>query len=417
MSDKIRPAGERTTVPPFRESVPAPSGIRAQVDTQGLERLLALALDMPVEGGSASAARFAADWLQQMLPSLAIGVRVDEPELGEPIVETRLSPGMPPPRPGDANRLFADLAAERVLPFGESLPGSALHLGSDHPESVDVRAPDVQFALRAIPVLETGLRRAQAFGRMAHQSAEVRRLQAQVIQTEKLASMGQIVAGVVHELNNPLTSIIAYSEYLTKSLERGDEPEDQLERVQRIGEAAERILRFSRDLVAYARPASDIPGAVWVDEVIDRALAFCEHEFTRVSVSVQRQLVPGLPPVRGIRGQLTQVFVNLFTNAAHAMSDAGGTLLLTSSTADDPSWVRIVVSDEGAGIASEHIDQIFEPFFTTKQEGRGTGLGLSIVRDIVQAHGGTLSVDSRPGAGTSFELVLPAAAKPSSRPP
>jgi C4-dicarboxylate-specific signal transduction histidine kinase len=241
-------------------------------------------------------------------------------------------------------------------------------------------------------------------------------LQRQMIQTEKLASLGQIVAGVVHELNNPLTSIIAYSDYLRKRAvvraERGDEVSDDIERLGRIGEAAERILRFSRDLVAYARPSTDVPGPVSLPDVIDKAIVFCEHEFSKSSVVVQKRLEPNLPLVRGIAGQLTQVFVNLFTNAAHAMLGSGGALDIHAERADEETVIA-QVADQGVGITTEDIEQIFEPFFTTKVEGVGTGLGLAIVRDIVTQHGGNLTAQRRVEGGTVFTLHLPVVALPS----
>jgi two-component system, NtrC family, sensor kinase len=177
--------------------------------------------------------------------------------------------------------------------------------------------------------------------------------------------------------------------------------------VRRIGEAAERILKFTRDLVAYARPTGDSRGPVQVQEVIERALVFCEHEFADGRVEVEREFSEPLPIIVGIPGQLTQVFVNLFTNAAHAMGERGGVLRIGVRTADSGQSLRIDVSDSGNGIAAEAMPQIFEPFFTTKTDGRGTGLGLSIVRGILDAHGGTIQVSSAAGQGTSFTLTLP----------
>ncbi len=176
--------------------------------------------------------------------------------------------------------------------------------------------------------------------------------------------------------------------------------------------------KFSRDLVAYARPADDVPGPVVLHEVIDKALVFCEHEFAQSEVRVQRELAESLPLVRGIGGQLTQVFVNLFTNAAHAMSTCGGCLSVRTSVGDGPEWVLVEVKDDGAGIEAQNMAQIWEPFFTTKTEGRGTGLGLAIVREIVTAHGGSLTVTSLPERGSVFSLTLPVAPRPpTSRPP
>src|SRR5262249_37510673 len=161
------------------------------------------------------------------------------------------------------------------------------------------------------------LRHARAYERSRANNAEVGVLQAQVIQSEKLASLGQIAAGVVHELNNPLTSIVAYSDYLRKKGERNGADVADLERLTRINEAAERILRFSRDLIAYSRPSTEVPAPVAIHDVIDRALVFCEHVLERTGVMVERTF-GDVKLVRGVAGQLTQVFVNLFTNACQA---------------------------------------------------------------------------------------------------
>jgi len=230
--------------------------------------------------------------------------------------------------------------------------------------------------------------------------------------------LGQIVAGFVHELNNPLTSIIAYTDYLKRrSLSRAEgDPNaaDEFERLRRIGEAADRILKFSRDLVAYARPSRNVPAPVDLQEVVQKALVFCEHELQLSGVKVTSLDLDALPAVRGNRGQLTQVFVNLFTNAAHAMRANGGELRITASTSAASDSVVVDVADQGVGIPKQDLAQIFEPFFTTKSDGQGSGLGLSIVNDIVRSHGGTLKAESEPGHGTVFRVELPLAARPSS---
>jgi two-component system, NtrC family, sensor kinase len=159
--------------------------------------------------------------------------------------------------------------------------------------------------------------------------------------------------------------------------------------------------------VAYARPTGDSRGPVLIEEVIERALVFCEHEFADGRVEVHRDFSAPLPTIAGIPGQLTQVFVNLFTNAAHAMGEAGGLLRIVVRSVDSGESLRIDISDTGSGIPAEAMPQIFEPFFTTKSDGRGTGLGLSIVRGILDAHGGTIQVSSAPGQGTAFTLTLP----------
>ena len=400
-----------------RELGPAPSGLQPALDARRLDELFALAIDLPVEHGVASVARHALDRLSRLLPSCALGLCIVDAEVGEQIVELRVPEGLEHEGAHDPSRLFPALAAELVLPLGEALAGSTFHVGSEHGEELRSAATQ-QLVSRAVQMVESAVRRARALQRALDSGNQLRRLQAQVIQAEKLASLGQIVAGVVHELNNPLTSIIAYSDYLRKRMaEQGAEPDD-VDRAQRIGEAAQRILKFSRDLVAYARPAGDIPGPVAIHEVIEKAVVFCEHELEQHAVILERGLHQGIPLVRGISGQLTQVFVNLFTNAAHAMADRGGRLRILTAPGDTEEWVRVEVLDDGMGIEPAHIARVFEPFFSTKTDGRGTGLGLSIVHDIVLAHGGSVSVSSVLGEGTTFVLLLPVAARPpSSRPP
>jgi two-component system, NtrC family, sensor kinase len=366
--------------------------------------LLALALDLPVEAGPSEVVERFLDGAAALLPHLALGACVITDPGERPHISVRLPPGASDAMQRDPTRLFPVLREERVLPLDDA---STFHVAAN-----GMLAPlDLQIAERAALVLERSLRRAQGFRRVHGSARNLERLQAHMIQAEKLASLGQIVAGVVHELNNPLTSIIAYAEYLMrKAQQRLPQPEavDDLERLRRIQEAAGRILRFSRDLVAYARPSNEIPGPVSLSEVVDKALVFCEHEFS--GITVERQLPTHLPAIRGVTGSLTQVFVNLFTNAAHAMGTAGGRLCLRATVDPSVRAVLFEVEDSGGGIEPENLPLVFEPFFTTKSEGRGTGLGLSIVRGILDALGGTISVDSVPGEGTVFCLTLPIAA-------
>ena len=237
---------------------------------------------------------------------------------------------------------------------------------------------------------------------------EVRELEDQVIQSEKLATLGQLAAGVVHELNNPLTSITVYAEHLLRKNERaGGDPTDT-ERLGRILEAAERILNFTRDLVSYARPSAEQPREIAVQSVLDQSVMFCEHVIVEKGVTVEKRYAPGVPPVYAVRAQLHQVFINLITNACQAMAEVQGArhLVLETIAADAGGPVVIRVHDNGSGIAKENIARVFEPFYTTKGEGRGTGLGLSIVRNIVQQHRGEIIAESAPGKGTTFTIKL-----------
>jgi PAS domain S-box-containing protein len=235
---------------------------------------------------------------------------------------------------------------------------------------------------------------------------EVRELEEQVIQAEKLATLGQLAAGVVHELNNPLTSISVYGEHLLrKGAQSGSDPAD-LEKLRRIVESADRILKFTRDLVTYARPSTEDSSLVAIREVLEQSLSFCEHVVSDASARVVRRYEDADAVVHAVKGQLHQVFINLITNACHALPDSNGEIVLATFTSSD-GLVHVRVEDNGHGIPAHQRDRIFEPFFSTKGEGKGTGLGLSIVRNIVQQHGGSIAVHERDGGGTAFEIRLP----------
>jgi two-component system, NtrC family, sensor kinase len=405
-----------------RAEGPAQSGRRRSSETPLAQSwrdvLLRLSLSLPIDVELEQLTRELADGLSAILPNAAIGACVVSTDGSGPVVVTRLPVGMVLSVGRDPTRLFPGFHDERIFELEDGAVGSTLHLASP----LQALSPlQVQIGTQAALVLAAAVRRARLYIRSEESARSIRKLQAQVIQNEKLASLGHIVAGVVHELNNPLTSIIAYSDYLKRKANARapyDDFEDDLERLRRIGEAAARILNFSRDLVAYARPSADVPGTVQVQSVVEKALIFCEHEFKGSKIRILREFDSRLPPVRGMAGQLTQVFVNLFTNAAHAMAGEGGELRIAMHKNVAQHTLTIEIADSGIGIDAQDMPQIFEPFFTTKSEGRGTGLGLSIVRGIVDAHGGTIHASSSLGEGTVFSLTLPLAAMvPSLLPP
>jgi len=233
---------------------------------------------------------------------------------------------------------------------------------------------------------------------------EVRNLQKQVIHTEKLATLGQIAAGVAHELNNPLTSITVYANYLLKKLEAQVDAGDHA-KLARILEAAERIQSFTKDLVTYARPSGEEPVLIQIDDLLERSISFCEHLINESSASVSIDIEEEMSPIYGIRGQLEQVFVNLITNSCHSLPGDGGNIVITARPMGEDK-VEIRFSDTGSGIHDHHLDEIFEPFFTTKDQGEGTGLGLSIVRNIIANHDGEITATSEVGKGTTFTITL-----------
>ncbi|HYV46388.1 MAG TPA: ATP-binding protein [Myxococcaceae bacterium] len=232
----------------------------------------------------------------------------------------------------------------------------------------------------------------------------VKELEKRIIQAEKLASLGQLAASVVHEINNPMTAVATYADALLQRnvLNPKADPADQ-DKLRKIIDNSNRILRFTRDLVSYARPADDKPEKVDLHKLLDMAVSFCDHVLHQHKVAVEREYGE-IPQVLAVRGNLVQVFVNLITNACHAMQPGGVVKLSTRVEGND---VRMEVADTGTGIKADHLEKIFEPFFTTKPDGKGTGLGLSIVQGIVEKHGGVIKVYSALGVGTRFSIRLP----------
>jgi signal transduction histidine kinase len=170
------------------------------------------------------------------------------------------------------------------------------------------------------------------------------------------------------------------------------------------------MLRFTRELVSYARPSGGAPAPVVLHAVIDRAIAFCEHVLSGAGMRVERVYGQDVLTVRAVSEQLVQVFVNLITNACQAAPAADGRIIVQTSCRTNDSGrrtVMVVIEDNGTGIAAEHVAHVFAPFFTTKGEKNGTGLGLAIVKSIVESHGGEISVDSQLGRGTRFIMELP----------
>jgi PAS domain S-box-containing protein len=287
----------------------------------------------------------------------------------------------------------------------DAAPSAPIDLGLPRGEGAPPNDATVHLLAHLVPIVsrEGEVEGALVLGRDV---TELRALESQVRHAERLATLGQLAAGVVHELNNPLTSIAIYSDFLHAKWAREAHALEDREKLQRIRQAAERVLRFSRDLVSYARPATDERASpLELHDSIEQSLAFCEHVIADAGVEVERRLAAAQTRVLGVASQLHQVFINLVTNACHAMPRGEGRLVVESDTRDGRVHVRL--RDNGAGIPEEHLARIFEPFFSTKHAGEGTGLGLSIARRIVDHHGGELQATSELGVGTTFELVLP----------
>jgi PAS domain S-box-containing protein len=235
---------------------------------------------------------------------------------------------------------------------------------------------------------------------------EVKRLETQLIQAEKLAAMGQMLAGVAHELNNPLTAILGASELLRERQGVDDNTKRQLEMTHR---QARRAARIVQNLLEFSRPSSAQKKALDLNGVIDRTLQLHEHSLRRNSVEVDFHPVPELPPIVGDTNQLIQVFLNLVSNAEQAIREVRPSGRIQIKLGKSGSRVFASVQDDGTGIKPEVLQKIFDPFFTTKRPGGGTGLGLSICMSIVREHGGDIEVESLPAGGAAFTVFLPVA--------
>jgi len=235
---------------------------------------------------------------------------------------------------------------------------------------------------------------------------EVRELEGQVIHAEKLATLGQLAAGVVHEITNPLTSISVYGEYLMKKLTRSGAEQSDLKRVERILRSSDRIMSFTRNLLTYARPSKEEAQPIELNGIIEEALGFCEHILREAGVTVVRNYGANLPKVNAVPGQLHQVFVNLITNACNAAPETGGRVSLSTGL-QGHDRIRVEIEDNGVGIPAAELERVFEPFFSTRRKGTGTGLGLSIVKNIVEIHRGAIQIESELGRGTTVVVTLP----------
>lgn len=240
---------------------------------------------------------------------------------------------------------------------------------------------------------------------MVEDVTDQRALEAQLIQNEKMAAVGQLVSGVAHELNNPLTSIAGLSELL---LEQERVPEDAREHLRVIHEQADRAGRIVANLLTFARKGTPELAAIDLDDVAQRTTLLIQAELKLRGIALER--ASGDPAiVRGDRYEIQQVLLNLLTNAVHALSSLppGVPRRIRVETGREGERAFVRVADTGLGIPPALISQIFTPFFTTKQPGQGTGLGLSISYGIVESHGGRLSYAPAEGGGSVFTVLLP----------
>jgi signal transduction histidine kinase len=236
------------------------------------------------------------------------------------------------------------------------------------------------------------------------QMAELERTQDQLLQAEKLSAVGRLVAGVAHELNNPLTAIIGYAQWLLETCQ----DEEICEDLERIDREAQRSARIVQKLMSFSRQSSMEKLPVDLIDALDRTIELLAYQLEVDNIELIRDVPPGPMVVLGDRYQLQQVFLNLVSNAHHAMrqTHGSGTLTIRAHRTETGS-ARVTFSDDGPGMSKEIKSRIFDPFFTTKDVGEGTGLGLSICLGIVQEHRGQIWVESEEGQGATFAIELP----------
>ena len=244
-----------------------------------------------------------------------------------------------------------------------------------------------------------------------HDVTESRRLQEQLLQSEKLAALGELTSGVAHELNNPLATVVGYAELLALDTQL---PESAKRKLATVHQEATRASHIVSNLLSYARRSSPEKSFVNLNDVIGAALEMRRYQLQNDNVRISTDLSENAPPVWGDELQLQQVLLNIVNNAAQAITNWRGSgeirIWTRSATLSGGAATRVIIEDNGPGIAPEHLRRVFDPFFTTKPTGEGTGLGMSIALRIISNHEGLIWCESRLGHGARFIIELPGAA-------
>jgi len=402
----------------------------AATDTMGLERAMVLILDDETRELRVAASR--GDWEPE---ALTVHWPADHPVakqlwMRRQILARSAFDDEPDPEVREACRdVFDTLEVELLVPilFGVDLLGVITVGRKFSGERLD--APDQSLLRTLANQSAIAIENAKAYdeiaqlnetleARVEERTRELRRTQEQLMQAEKLKSLGQLVAGVAHELNNPIGFVHANIQLIEEKVQRIADPETPPEARERAREALAKLLRRSRegtervkqivqDLRTFSRMDQADLQEVDLHEEIDRTLTLMEPR-CKNCIRIERDYGK-LPRVRCFPGQLNQVFLNLLVNACDAIDGQGTIRVVTRAT---PDGVCLEFHDTGQGIPSEAQSRIFDPFFTTKPVGKGTGLGLSLSHGIVERHGGRMHVESEPGKGTVFTIELPLDANP-----
>jgi signal transduction histidine kinase len=237
--------------------------------------------------------------------------------------------------------------------------------------------------------------------------SELEKTQLQLLQAEKMASLGELAAGVAHQLNNPLGGITLFAKLMLEEYDLEKGVRDDLRRIlndaQRCRDTVKELLEFTRQTRHLMQPHD-------INESISRTLFLLENQSLFHNIEIEKRFADSLPPVQADIQQLNHLFMNILLNAAQAM-EGKGKLTINTFQHTNKQDICIEISDSGPGIPADILPRIFEPFFTTKEEGKGTGLGLSLAYGIVDNHRGQITAGNKPGGGAVFTLTFPAAVK------
>ena len=308
-----------------------------------------------------------------------------------------------------ANRVFAELIQVPVTaipgrPWLGLVPPAwadpvARAIAEAAPTSVEIRFGERILLLAMIPMAEPG-----SAVLVFEDQTERRRLQEQLIQSEKMSAIGQLIAGVAHDLNNPLASVVGFSDFL---VEAGEVPSSLAEPLQVIRQEAERAANIVKNLLSFARTQEAERKPQHIKPVLESTLVLLRNQLMAHKVEATLEVEAGLPDVELNANQIKQVFVNLINNACQAIASDAPSGRIWIAAKRVPDGIAVSVTDSGPGMPEEVAARVFEPFFTTKGEGEGTGLGLSICQGILKEHGGRISLETKPGAGATFTVELP----------
>ena len=307
----------------------------------------------------------------------------------------RLGQALPYASAAELASLEALIVEAKAVGRPQECIGTALHLAAGERRDIDAYAIPLARSLSDVDCFL-----------VVHDRTQIRSLERSLVRAEKLATIGTLAAGVAHEMGTPLGIISGRAEQLLSRLPDGDSAEPARKNIASILSQVDKVSMTIRQLLDFARVRPIATEAITPALAVEGAAALLDHHFRMARVSLEVDIPPAVPTVAADPGQLEQVLVNLLMNACDACG-ASGHVWVRAHAADDR--VAIEISDDGAGIAAEHLPMVLDPFFTTKKRGQGTGLGLTIVADIVKNHRGSLELESTPGEGTTVRVSLPRA--------